>query len=570
MTVKNIGTATMRFREGIKVEGDDPHGSANQLVVTGSISLMEGSGGAVTATLESSANPTTSETTPNDWEFIAGGQQNQSHSNHQPRFPIQKIPISTGGFWEDEIYTFAGSGGTVGPNNDPNMRILSNKNTITGDSRIEFMLIAGGNHNTDSQNPKMTTYIKLADKPNATGYPDVLDHQNKVWLSGSSSDTFDIKVMVATTGYGATADWTQVGSISYHAHYNNHPASGTRNLNQHQFEAFSVDITGISGAYYVGLVQDGTEQYNTWAAADINLYSLSGGGSSTSYINFEPQGTFYEGEDGIGFRNNEGIMEYKDEGDSWRQFNTLAIGPASPDRSIQFNDGGTLGSGNLFYGGNANVGIGNFPDPSTDIGTLLEVRGNLGGGDNAGHVTISDRGVKPPFLNLERYAGQQGSETGLTQDDDLGTIQWKGYNGTALETVARIQGQFQTGVANAGHIIFSASETDDGTVSKVLRLRRVGLVPHDDITTSNKADFVIGSGYNAIDTVYAETLQGPIGMDMQVKGDNNDVIMHIGTQGTYANNVGIGTSTPVYPLVVEGTHTTDPAVSYTHLRAHET
>ena len=212
MTVKNMGTATMRFKEGIKVEGDDPHASANQLVVTGSISLMEGAGGAVVATLESSANPTTSETTPNDWEFIEGSNANQSHSNFQPRNPIQKIPISTGGFWQDEIYAFTGSGGTVGPNQDPNMRILANKNAITGDSRIEFLLIAGGNVNTDFNNPLMTGNIKRANKPNATGYPDTLEHPSMVWLSGTNDDTYGIKVMIATTGYSATDDWTQVGS----------------------------------------------------------------------------------------------------------------------------------------------------------------------------------------------------------------------------------------------------------------------------------------------------------------------------------------------------------------------
>ena len=542
MAIKNMGTATMRFKEGVKIEGDT-HASANQLVVTGSISLMEpASGGSVTATLESSANPTTSETTPNDWEFISGGTNNASSTSYQPRFPIIKIPIDSGGYWEDEIYAFEGSG-------TGNMRLLSHKAALSGDHRLEFMLIGGGNVNSDSAQTYFAGKIKRPQYPSATGYPYTLEHPAFVWSSGSSDPIRDIKVMVATTGYGATDNWTQVGSVTYHAHLPNHPDSGTRNLNQHQFESFSVDITGISGNYYVALVQDGSSQYNTWAAADVNLYSLTST-PGESYINFEPQGTWYEGEDGIGFRNNAGVMEYKDEGATWRQFNTLAVGPASPDRSIQFNDNGDLGSGNFFYSSDAKVGIGDFSNDNPNY--LLTVRGNKGDSVNTGingYVAIEEHNDGTgPGLIFQRSRGELGTETDVQDDDLLGSISYIGRVSNNLQILAGTNAKYHSSIGT--NMTFALKGSQDSGVSNKLFLRDVSLMPHDDTVTSNVGAFVLGADTNAFGTLYTENIRGPQGTDLKVLATNNDLIVHVGTQGTYANNVGIGNSEPQYPVDV--------------------
>ena len=236
MPIKNAGTATMRFREGIKVEGDNAHGSANQLVVTGSISVMEPTASGTTATLQSTANPTTSETTPSDWSYFSGLTNNSHSSSFEPRNPIQAIPIDGGGTWNSEIYAFEGSGVVNGVDS---MRILAHKNTISGDSRLEFMLIGAGAFNSDHTQPHVAGDIKRPGFPNPTVFPNhTMGFNGFNWSGGSSDPLRDIKVMVATTGYGATDDWTQVGSVTYHAHPPGHPNSGTRNLNQHQFESF--------------------------------------------------------------------------------------------------------------------------------------------------------------------------------------------------------------------------------------------------------------------------------------------------------------------------------------------
>ena len=82
--------------------------------------------------------------------------------------------------------------------------------------------------------------------------------------------------------------------------------------------------------------------------------------------------------------------------------------------------------------------------------------------------------------------------------------------------------------------------------------------PHLDRVTSNIGTLSLGSSTQAWNSLYSEEIRGPSGVDIKVKADNNDVIMHIGTQGSYANNVGIGTTTPEWPLVVKGSSSTDP------------
>jgi len=534
MALKNMGTATMRFKEGVKVEGDT-HGNANQLVVTGSISMMESSGGG--SNLSLSANPSVAETMDTSNWYYYSGEGSGNNSSYQPRFPSSGVPVGGGSDWTDEIYTFFRASAS------PSQRMFSSQVQITGDCTVSFLIIAGGDYNGAG----VPDRIPLADITNSPGAYDTLGANNQATWLGSSQDAYaPVELQLSTNGYTESATWTQYGSNEYHNYYGTHSQAGSANITNTQFTRFTINITGQSSPYYIALRQvlQNSSQYDWWGIAD---FSITQTGDSSSYINFQPQGTFYEGEDGIGFRNNAGYMEYKDEGESWRQFNTLAIGPASPDRSIQFNDGGDLGSGNFFYGSNANVGIGDFSNG--DPNYLLTVQGNKGGSGNNGYVNIVEHNDSTgPGILFQRTRGELGTETDISNDDLLGSTTYIGRVGGSLQILAGTNAKYHS--SNGTSMTFSLKGSVDSGVSNKLFLRDVSLMPHDDTVTSNVAAFVLGADTNAFGTVYTENIRGPQGTDLKVLATNNDLIMHVGTQGTYANNVGIGNSEPNYPLDV--------------------
>ena len=99
--------------------------------------------------------------------------------------------------------------------------------------------------------------------------------------------------------------------------------------------SFDVDADGSGGAEtftitFYDVNTNGTDTNGFSSSASTTSYG------TTNYINFDhsTNTTFAEGQNGFGFRSDQGNMEYKDLGGSWRQFNTLAVGPQAPDRAI--------------------------------------------------------------------------------------------------------------------------------------------------------------------------------------------------------------------------------------------
>ena len=474
MALKNMGTSTTRFKQGVFVEGQDVHGDANQLVVTGSISLM-GLGAQSTI----SANPTNTEAMDgNNWYYLAGDGSAPNNTNYQPRIPLSSIPIDGGGSWSDEIYTFFGT-----PPND--IRMFSHKQGLTGTVTISFLIIGGG----DVGSGGTTNDIKLADEPTATSNSHgTLGAPNKHDFTGGAADPyFPVKLMYSTDGFTYQSTWVQYGSYEYHSHYGSHPNAGSANITNSAFTRVDVTVSGISGTYYLGLVQDITSEHNwnAWAIADL---SISEGG--LSYINFEPEGTWYEGEEGIGFRNNAGIMEYKDEGFDWKQFSSLAVGPQAPDRAIQFNNQGELGSGNFFYGSNANVGVGDFTN--ADPTKLFSIRGDSGGYGNNAVLRMEDTTFVP---TIQTYvgSGSLGSETELSAGDVIFSLDAFGaddslqighpdnfFNGQGYRRWSNMKTSIKdmtSGSEHEGNITFGVA--DNSELEPVLDVHRWGITIRD-------------------------------------------------------------------------------------------
>ena len=467
-----MGTATMRFKEGLFVQGDSVHGNANQLVVSGSISVM---GAAATETTYDSL-PTTSETLDrNTWYYIPGNTTDDTDTDYQPRVWVDQgstqsgIPIDTGGNWTDEIFTFFG--GTT--------RMLSLKTAVEGTVTVSFKLIEGGGGSVAQNIPHAipkANYdgISYASIGGINGGAD--------WLGASSDPYSPIQVMYATDGYTSSSTWTSVGS-DYHGHPSPHSNNASANIVRTEFTSFSVTINSVSGPFYVAIRQDSSHgNYNWWALADLQVTVEE---DTSGYINFEGS-SWSEGSDGIGFRNNNGYMEYKDEGESWKQFNSLAVGPTAPDRSVQFNKDGELGSGNFFYGDNANVGIGDFTNQSGEPDKLLHIRGNAGGSGNEAVLRFEDTTHVP---TIESYvaSGSLGSESALSAGDVVFKIDSYGADdnvGMANGFGYRQWSQIKTIVAdntsasdNEGRIQFGVS--DKGEIEPVMDLHKWGILIRD-------------------------------------------------------------------------------------------
>jgi len=178
-------------------------------------------------------------------------------------------------------------------------------------------------------------------------------------------------------------------------------------------------------------------------------------------------------------------MEYKDQGEDWRQFNTLAIGPASPNRSVQFNNNGSLGSGNLFYGTNGHFGVGDFSQPE-DPTALLHVRGNAGGGDSNAIIRLEDTTHVPKFETLVA-SGSLGAETTLSAGDVISQIRAFGadsnilsISGVAYREWTRIQSSIKdmtSDSTNEGNLQFSVA--DNGELEPIMEIHKWGLLIKD-------------------------------------------------------------------------------------------
>ena len=533
MAIKNMGTATMRFNEGVFIEGDAVHGEANQLVVTGSISVM----GASTAGDNYDATPTVSETMDRTKWYYRTDNNNPANTDYEPRIYSSQtqstqngIPIAGGGYWTGEIYTFYASG----------ERMISLIEPVEGTVTVSFKLIAGGGgaqsvaHSIPKSNYDGMSYFSLGGSNGNAG-----------WLGGSGDPFYPIHVLYATDGYTSTSTWTPPNnSVAYHAYNTNHPNAGSANINNYELTSFSFTISGVSGPFYVAIKQNASveDNYNWWGLADLQVSEAVPSGG---YINFEGP-AWAQGENGVGIRINNGSMEFKDDGGSWKSFEMSQVG--GNDRSIQYNNNGALDGGNFYYGANANIGIGDFSNG--DASYLLTVRGNKGGSGNNGYVMIEEHNnATGPGILFQRTRGQFGTETDITDNDNLGSQTYIGRVNGSLQILGGTKTQYHSTIGT--NMTFSLKGSTDPGLSNKLFLRDVSLMPHDDIVTSNVGAFVLGSHSNAFGTLYTENIRGPLGTDLKVLATNNDLIMHIGTQGTYANNVGIGTQTPAFPLTVE-------------------
>ena len=544
MAIKNAGTATMRFKEGIKVEGDTPHGDANQLVVTGSISVM----GTPSTSQTFSATPTVTETLDrNTWYYIPGHTSDDTDTDQQPRVWVDQgatqsgIPIDSGGNWTDEIFTFFG--GTT--------RMLSLKTAVEGPVTVTFKLIEGGGGSGGQNIPHAIPKSNY----NGMSYNSIGGtNGNGDWIGASTDPYSPIQVMYATDGFNSSATWTTASS-DFHGHPSPHPNNASANIVRTQFNSFSVTISSVNGPYYIAIKQDSTHaNYNWWGLADLQIQTAE---SSDGYINFEGS-TWYEGEPGIGFRNNEGTMEFKDDGGDWTGFNEAT--PAGHDRAIQFNNGGQMGGGNFFYGANARVGIGDFTisgTPNPDY--LLTIRGDKGGSGENGYVNIVEHndGTGPGIL-YQRHRGSLASPTDIQDDDILGTDVYIGQVGSASTILAGQTTRYHS--TNGTNMTFSLKGPSDSSNTNKLLLRDPSLMPHPDITTGNVGAFVLGAASNAFGSLYVENIRAPDGENLKFLAEDNATIMTVGSQGTYADNVGIGFTTPDYRLVVQEDSSSTPTV----------
>ena len=112
--------------------------------------------------------------------------------------------------------------------------------------------------------------------------------------------------------------------------------------------------------------------------------------------------------------------------------------PAGNDGTIQYNSGGVLDGAGHFYYKNGKVGIGDFENDNPD--SLLHIKGNFGGGQTHGTITIEDYGFSPTIY-FNRYNNNSESPTGVANPNVLGALYFKGYNPTAngLQTGAQIR-----------------------------------------------------------------------------------------------------------------------------------
>ena len=112
---------------------------------------------------------------------------------------------------------------------------------------------------------------------------------------------------------------------------------------------------------------------------------------------------------------------------------------------VQYNNGGGLdGTGHLYYKA-GKVGIGDFT--ITDPDSFLHVKGNLGGGQNAGTILVDDylSSASGPYFSLRKGRGDVVNPVIVNSGDTLGTIYFQGYNSNSSPP-------FEPGAAIAAYV----------------------------------------------------------------------------------------------------------------------
>ena len=219
-------------------------------------------GNSVTANPDSNTGTESAQDTTN-WHWVSSASGTAGNdSGEDPKQPSSGIPINGGGTYGNEIYPMGGGSGAT--------RLLAYKQAITGSRTVTFKILAcgggGGGVAANVFNPNGTN------AGNAMG-----GTSTKEWIGGGSDPYRPIQLVYATDGFGHDANWQKVpGSSDIHGHHSSHPNASTNNLTNGsqgfgtEFKPFTVEVSGISGNYYLGVRQQtGGSQYNTWAIADL-------------------------------------------------------------------------------------------------------------------------------------------------------------------------------------------------------------------------------------------------------------------------------------------------------------
>ena len=114
--------------------------------------------------------------------------------------------------------------------------------------------------------------------------------------------------------------------------------------------------------------------------------------------------------------------------------------PDGLDGQIQYKNVDQFGGAGQFFYKSGKVGIGDFQ--SDDPISALHIKGNFGGGQNLGVLSITDYGSSPSII-FGRYNGNSQSFSAPVNSQSLGQIAFSGYNSVAnaLEQGAIIKAQ---------------------------------------------------------------------------------------------------------------------------------
>ena len=161
----------------------------------------------------------------------------------------------------------------------------------------------------------------------------------------------------------------------------------------------------------------------------------------------------------------------------------VTVDAAGSSDQVQFNDGGDFnGAGQLYYK-SGKVGIGDFS--STNPDSFLHIKGNTGGGQNSGQITISDfvSNSGGPSISIEKARGDAENPANVQNGDTLGSIYFQGYNSnsaTPFENGASIQA-FVDGTPSGadndmGGLRFRTTKDGVGTDSTRMTIKSTGKI----------------------------------------------------------------------------------------------
>lgn len=175
-----------------------------------------------------------------------------------------------------------------------------------------------------------------------------------------------------------------------------------------------------------------------------------------------------------------GNLQLSNNGASYADVATVA----GSDGQVQYNNGGSLGgASSLFYDdGTDRVGIGTL-SPDYDLTVS-------GSGVNAASRRIADNTFGGP-MNLEHARGSEGSESAIQSGDELGSLKFRGYNGSSFQVAAEVKAvatQNFSGAAEGANLEFYT--TSDNATSRSLRMEidQDGSIQFDNSSSAAASD----------------------------------------------------------------------------------